>query len=126
MAKRFIQYSDKLRQARPSVSIMLGGLLWPSKSVGNEKREFYIIENMYKYWTTVGKWAQENQVEVRMFEAFDQPSGIIAHASWWQATIDENGIVGYTEKFLGKLFCNTNIHVFSLEIKYLIFVIWSV
>jgi len=48
MAKRFIQYSDNLRQARPSVSIMLGGLLWPSKPVRNEKREFYNIENMYK------------------------------------------------------------------------------
>jgi len=107
MEKRFIQYSDKLRQARPSVSIMLGGLVWYSKSVGNNK-EFHNIESMYKYWSTVGKWAQKNQVEVRMFEAFDEPvgKGISAHAGWWQEANDENGNVGYTEKILGKLFFN--------------------
>jgi len=122
MGKRFMQYSDNLRRARPSVSIMLGNLLWPSKPKGNEMKEIFNIENMYKYWTTVGKWAQENKVEVRMFEAFDVPlrKGVLAHSGWWQATIDEHGIVWYMEKAIGKLFFNTNIYAFSRELKYLI------
>jgi len=104
MENRFLQYSDKLRKARPSVPIVLGGLQWPSKSVGNENKEFFNIKNIYKYWTTVGKWAQENKVEVRMVDAFDQPAGkgISAHVGWWQAT-------RFMEKILCKLFFNTNI-----------------
>jgi len=103
--KSFKRYAFHLRQAHPSVSIILDGLMWPSNLVVNgsrSKSDTYNIGNMHKYWTAVGKWAQKNKVEVRMFEAFDQPSreGIYAHAGWWKPAVD--GILAYEEKVFGK------------------------
>jgi len=62
-----------------------------------------------------------------MAQAFDVQlrGGNAAHVGWWQATNDENNIIGYMEKISSKLFFNTNNYVFSLEIKYLIYIIWN-
>jgi len=104
MEKTFKRYAFHLRQAHPSVSIILFGRWWPSNNVVNGSRQewdTYNIENMYKYWTTAGKWAQKNNVEVRMYEAFDQPYGesILAHAGWWK--LAEDDILAYEEKVFG-------------------------
>jgi len=108
MDRRFRKYSDAFRHALASVSVSISRLQWPSKAVENEpddSSKFLNIENMYKYWTIIGKWASKNRVEVILHDAFDQPwrPKRYSHSGWWKFAGDDN-IHTYVEKALGMPF----------------------
>ncbi len=65
---------EKVRQAHPGKTIVLGEVGWPSYTVGDQHVPRAGDESKQKlYFEQISAWAQKQNVTVFLFEAFDEP-----------------------------------------------------
>jgi len=96
---------DGFWQTNPQLEVIIGETGWASQgdtfngAVNTE-------DNESNFWQGMKSWAQQNQVKVQMFEAFDEPwkNGLDGekHFGWWYRQDDNDAI--YIEKATGQTY----------------------